>query len=204
MFLKLYLRTFAALMLFACSACAAQPPYERVRKSVYRMETGVGQCTATAVGPNLMISAQHCGVTSPGRVLLDGKPADVEEVIADGRDHVLFRVSVRFDRWARIGRAPKPGDRVFVIGNPESLRDLLRLGYFAGRVDAQSPEGDEDVGTDMFDIEGGHGDSGAAIFNAKGEIIGILTGGYTPTNDFRLIRAIPMDFTPTDWREIAQ
>lgn len=197
-------RWLSLALLLCAGSCAAQPPYERSRDVVYRMETGVGQCTATAVGPHTLLTAEHCGVSSPGRVLLDGVPADVESITLDGRDHALVRVSLTFKRWAGVGDAPRRGDAVYLIGDPEGLRDVLRLGYYCGRADAHSPEASAKSETDLYDIGAGHGDSGAAMFNARGRIIGVLTGGYTPTADFRLIRVIPLAFTPEQWAQAAK
>lgn len=197
-------RWLVLALLLCASACEAGPPYERTRGIVVRMETGIGQCSATMVGPNLLLSAEHCGVSTPGRLLLDGVPVDVLEVATDGRDHVLIRVDTTFKRWAELGKPPRPGDAVYVIGSPEGLKKILRLGYFVGQVDAPSPEASVRANTDLFDLEAGHGDSGAAIMDRKGRIIAVLTGGYTPTHDFRLIRAIPLGFTAEQWREVAR
>jgi S1-C subfamily serine protease len=189
-----------ALLMMLPAGCEARPPYERSRAAVMTMETGVGQCTATAVGPHVILSAEHCGVSAPGRIELDGVLADVVSVTRDGHDHVLIRVDATFKHWLARGHAPRPGDPVYLIGSPEGLKKVLRIGYFIGQVDAESPEATAPAGTGMYDIECGHGDSGAAILDKEGRIIGVLTGGYTPTSDFRLIRAIPIGFTDADWK----
>lgn len=197
---------FAVLVLFVSllpSACDARPPFERARATVYRIETGVGQCTGTAVGPHTLLTAEHCGVSLPGRLLVGDTLADVQAITFDGTDHVLVRVSMTFKRWSIRGPEPRPGAAVFLIGHPEGLGNTLRRGYYCGW-EERSPANGTDPMADLYDIEGGHGDSGAAIFDNDGRIIGVLSGGYVPTEHFRLIVAFPLGFTPEQWRQASR
>ena len=129
---------------------------------------GEGHCSGTVIGPNTILTAGHCVRDYPGAVIVNGVPANVERTHLDGGDQARIEVDITFDRWAEIGPAAKQGDRVFLFGNPGILRDVLRRGYIAGGKDELL----------LTDINIGHGDSWAGVFNDKGQIIGVVSGYY--------------------------
>lgn len=124
------------------------------------MESGI--CSGTAVGPDLLVTAQHCGDIKA----VGGVPVTVEVVERGDRDFVLLRVrGVEFKTWARRGAAPRQGDRLRWWGNPVGEADVYREGYVA-RVSE---------GVIVIAAQICKGDSGAGLFNRRGEVVGIVS-----------------------------
>lgn len=138
-------------------------------------------CTANAIGPHALLTAQHCDL--PGAVLhIDGLPFDfpVVEKEYDGHDHMILIVGgVTFkDRIGYNVQPPSMGEHVHLWGNPRGIRDQYREGLYAGQMELQ---GDDvlvkDAPVDMFVMSIQPGDSGSAILNDDGQIVGIVTYG---------------------------
>lgn len=203
MFPRLFLASVAALMLAALpAACEAQPPYNA--DTTFLMETGLGHCSATAVGPHVIVTASHC-VGDVRAVELNGELAAVVSLIHDGSDHVLIRVEHTFAHWASLGRPVKVGEAIYIRGNPDFLRDLLRFGTVAGKgyLPAQATDGDPILAREFvwFDVASTHGDSGAGIFNLRGQIVGVVSIGTDPVTDpFHIMGALPFSFSAEQWK----
>jgi hypothetical protein len=84
----------------------------------------------------------------------------------DGQDHAWITLAMATRHWAPMGRALRQGEPVFIFGNPRGLRDMMRRGYVVGQ------------GADYiyFDFPNDFGDSGAAIFNERGEVVAMVHG----------------------------
>jgi hypothetical protein len=74
----------------------------------------------------------------------------------------MLVVDATFTTWASLGFAPKPGDVVFLWGQPAFLNFLYREGHVAGHDEK------EGVVTTIYDINGFYGDSGSGIFSESG------------------------------------
>lgn len=129
---------------------------------------GDGHCTGTKAGPHLVLIASHCVRHYPGAVLIDGEPANIVSTHLGEGDQAAIEVDITFDRWAEIGPTPQVGDELFFVGNPGEGRRLLRRGYVSGF----------QLGWIVVDINVGKGDSGSAVFNDRGQIVGVVSGFY--------------------------
>jgi hypothetical protein len=89
-----------------------------------------GVCSGTAVGRDVIMTAEHC-FEGERLVRINGRPANALRMVKDGKDHVLVKVTSAFKTWARMGTAPKQGDRVRWIGNPAGEANIYREGYVA-------------------------------------------------------------------------
>lgn len=154
-----------ALLLTGCQSVSHE---SAVKASVAVLGFTDGMCSGTLVAPNKVLSASHC--FQGGRLLsVNMVPVNVVEYRHDGKDHTLITVDATFPSHAKVNfGGMAQGERVFMYGNPSGQNDMLRRGYVAGTV-AQ--------GT-LLDLPVSQGDSGAAIFNERGEVVGVLTG-YT-------------------------
>ena len=136
--------------------------------SVYVEFMDGGHCTATKIGKRTLLIAAHCVTEEPGAVIVDGTPVNVTKIHLDGGDQARIEVRAEFKRYAVMGDLPKQGDTVFMFGNPGMLRGILRRGYVSG----------EGGGLIVTDINIGKGDSGSAVFNERGQVVGIVSGYY--------------------------
>lgn len=207
MLIRLFLASIAALLLAALpSACSARPPYSG--DVVFRMETGRGHCSATAIGPHVILTASHC-VGDVRAIQLNGAPAvEVLSLTHDGRDHVLIRVAFTFKHWAKLGPAPKQGQAIYIRGNPGFLKDQLRFGTMSGvgklpaYVAAEQGEPLFLLEFWFFDIPSTGGDSGSAIFDSRGRVCAVVSIGTDPLTDpFHLMGALPFKFSADQWTE---
>ncbi len=125
-----------------------------------------------------------------GEVLVNDVRADYRVIANDQNDHVFVRVSIRFPRVAMRGPKPLQGDAVFTHGNPDGYKDLLIRGYVSGW-----------VGTNMeLDSNNWHGDSGAAVFNQYGQIVGVVSAEFPwPNGGWRLTEITAFKFSEADW-----
>lgn len=158
-----------------------------------------GLCTAYAVGPHTLLTAEHCDLGNDIYVdpinragIRDGS-AHFFAITAkayDHQDHMLLTIAgENFKDVEYLGpnvRLPKQGERVYFWGNPAGIRDQYREGLVIGampNVDANSP-GDEEhvdaVGPLLYlaQIAVVGGDSGSSVFSeTDGALIGIVTFG---------------------------
>lgn len=168
-------RAFAVgfvLMVVACASVAPKKapqvdPEEAAHRHAVVLEfTDNTLCSGTVVGPHTILTVKHCVDRYPWVAMVNGTPANIERTHMDGGDQARIDVDLTFDTWAVIGAPAKQGDRVFLYGNPLGLRDLLRRGYIAGNAGPFL----------AVDLISGGGDSGAGVFNERGEVIGVWHG----------------------------
>jgi hypothetical protein len=148
-----------------------------------------GTCSGTLVGPDKLLSASHC--FQGGRLLtVNQVPVNVIQYQHDGKDHALLTLDATFPSHAPVNFGGMgQGERVFLYGNPSGLVDMLRRGYVAGTV-AQ--------GT-LLDIAISQGDSGAAVFNDQGQVVGVITGYTQLQSGMRLAIVHPFTSDFNGW-----
>lgn len=80
-----------------------------------------------------------------------------------------------------LGGSPQIGDQIFVVGNPLGLLGSLSAGVVSGldRSFALAP-GRTLTGMIQFDAAVNPGSSGGPLLNAKGQVIGVVTGLANP------------------------
>jgi len=185
------LAALLALVLSGCG-CVSVPDYESAAKASLRLEWPNQVCSGTAVGPHTILSAAHCFGVASGSMLVNDVRADYEVIADDQNDHVLVHVSTFQSRVAHLGPKPRQGDVVFTHGNPGGYPDLLIVGYVSGWVD----------GNMELDSNNWHGDSGAAVFNRWGQIVGVVSQMFPWPNDgWRLTQLNALKFSQEDWRK---
>lgn len=190
--MKLIALSLALLLTAGCSGCASMPDYADAKAATVRLEfPGGGVCSGTAISKTAILSAAHCFKTDEGSATVNAKEVTFKVVANDGQDHVLVTVDKPFTVWARMGiRKPSQGDVVFVHGNPNAIKDMLRVGRVAGW------DGD----LMALDLLGWYGDSGAAVFNEDGRIVGMVSQMYPGDQPyFRFTGCIAIKFTAADW-----
>lgn len=189
------MKTWALLILLlvgGCS-CASLPDYSEAKAYVVRIDFPSGSvCSGTAISKAAILGAAHCFKTEAGEARFNDRPVKWKVVANDGADHVLVTIDKTFTTWARLSaRKPAQGDVVFVHGNPNGLKDLLRVGRVAGW------NGD----VMALDLLGWFGDSGAAVWNEDGRIVGVVSAMYPGDQPYwRLTGCYAIKFTAADWK----
>lgn len=152
--------------LVAIAGCANHRTIESSAKaSTLRLDLVDGSCSGTSIGYKLILTATHC-FNSGALLLVNNTPVNVESFRDDGADHRVIVLDTDFPPYAKFGKAPEQGDPIFMYGNPMGLHDILRRGQVAGSYDRGY----------LLDMTVGPGDSGAGVFNERGELIGVVYG----------------------------
>jgi hypothetical protein len=183
-----------AFLVGGCGGCASFPKDWDIQGNVLALEFENSWCSGTAVGRHTVLTATHC-FESGGKLLkVNGKPIETKSREDDGSDHTLVVIDKAFPRWARMGRKPVQTQRVRIIGSPAGNEDVYREGYV-------SRVRDNEV---WLIIPGFGGDSGSALFDDSGRIIGVLSGARTWVDMrsgavFTVVVALPVQFTDEQW-----
>lgn len=155
------------VLLAGCSGCATVSPHADLRATTLRLGFGAtALCSGTAIGPSVLITAQHCLGAGMLRTV-NGQAVTVVGIGKDKRDTLTIRITgMVFKHWAHMGPPLHQGSRVRWVGNPAGEPDIYREGYV---VRANTDEV-------LIDAHAFGGDSGSGIFDDEGRLIGVLTG----------------------------
>lgn len=195
---------FAAVLFLLCACASANvPDYAGVKDTTLRLmqrqDDGTLICSGTVIGHHLVLTAEHCIAGGLDHFTMNGRTVGITQVTSDGNDHVVLTTDLYFEHVATFGPAPKQGDLIFTHGNPAGLANILSIGYVAGFVDTWSPTAQDHYRDVMIlDSADWHGCSGAAIFDAKGRIVGVVNSEYPwPRVDgWHLMAGFGLEFTP--------
>lgn len=149
-----------------------------------------GHCSATAVGPHSLLTAQHC-FTDSNVLYVDNNPDPAHIVLAliDGNDHVIYVVDRDFADWVPVTQRPLVvGEHVHLWGAPGKSDDVYRIGYF----DKLDPVEDVAATLQIFVLPIFAGDSGAGVFDEQGNVVAVTSLGDRSAHD----ACFPLAFTP--------
>lgn len=180
----------AALLALMLAGCAVIPVEQAAKPSAVVLGlTGEGSCSGTMIGPRVLLSAAHCFEGS-ALLTVNMVPVNVVEYRHDGLDHALLTLDTDFPAHSPLNTAGMAqGASVFIYGNPNSINDLLRRGYVVGG----------DAERTLIDMSVSHGDSGAGVFNDKGEVVGVITGFGAFSSGMRLALVQPFTKPVSEW-----
>lgn len=154
----------------------AEKVYAETSGSVVLIETRdgnnepTGQATAFVVAPNLLLTNAHAvgGAAVWVRLGPVAVPATIERTDAFN-DLALLRVTAETDfRPLPFSTStPRPGARVFALGNPKGLVGTITEGLLTGIRDID--------GRALFQVSAAlsRGSSGGPVLNERGEVVGV-------------------------------
>ena len=172
-------------------------------------------CTANAVAPDVLLTAEHCNLDNTNEIYLDVDKTMVRGGTAhrytitqkyfDHEDHMLIVIpGAHFSSFLSMKtRYPRQGERLHFWGNPAGIQDQYRETLVTGQTQYQNDSDDEDTidasGT-MFLFTGPvvGGDSGSALLAEDGTVVAIITFGI---ENGQFGGAFPLAFTQ---QQIAQ
>lgn len=201
--------------------------FQRAVEASVKIQMPGGHCSGVVVGPHTVATAAHClrsmytyrMPVEPGTgkrttyleqykatIWFSGGEAAPVIAVRDAgmpgtpEDWALLKVYVP-ERYTpvRAARTPPLGERVFHVGNPGKYADLVVTFGYISSFRTHSAEFGPWAGTVVLDISGGPGSSGGPIFNARGELVGLLVGGvwYRGSGALVLMVEATQFLTPT-------
>ena len=156
-----------------------------------------GICSGTAIGQHTLLSAAHC-FENIKTLTVNGRPTKILAMVSDNHDHELVRIDRVFTHIATFGPTPDPGDLVFMYGAPAGIQDQLQVGRVSGHRGKYT----------LYDVTSFLGDSGAAIFDEQGRIVGVVSavvGGPSIKESsigFGLMVSEAIKFSARDWAKV--
>lgn len=209
-------RTLSALLLLILcanlwgSAPEASVRWDAAHRAMHWIVTrdlkSAAGCTATAIAPHALLTAEHCDLKdAPGaKLFIDrGDPQYSEATqyritgkLFDGSDHMILLVSgPQFnDVLPYSTEEPAQMEHVLFWGNPGGIPDQFREGYVMGSEPAPVPFQKTLQRMWLVATPTIPGDSGSAVIDeTDGKIVGIVTYGV---NGGEFAGIFELHFTP--------
>jgi hypothetical protein len=213
------LASLALSLLLCAPAFCMNPAVEKAHQASYHilqetMAEGTMSCSATAVGPQALLTASHCEQASDD-IFIDGQTFAQEAVIVghirDGFDHTILLVkNVTFPVYVSvIEKKPDQGDDIFTFGNPGDWVDVFQKGYVASiqfddSMAAQMGEGKPPE--ILLDFQAYPGISGSGVFNTDG-VLAFVVSAYHEQSDSKsaiaFASAWPLHFSAPELNKAA-
>lgn len=195
-----------AVVLASCIAAprASSPPPipDPEDTASFLVMGGVANCTGTIVDSPLdtlvVLTARHCLIGEPGAIQIDLKEGRALSWYVDAHDHAIVVTDMPDDRpGSPLGPRMKPGDDVYSYGNSVFL-DLYRRGYVATTGVIGGALNFPGAPLTVIDITVAEGDSGSGVFNAKGELVGVVSMSLKWGDGVLMAGVLPLAFDPLE------
>jgi len=145
---------------------------------------GKGACSASALGPHALLTAQHCDVGEEYLTVdLELSPRKIVGRITDGEDHIIFLVNgskfkatmaAEYDPTTYA--LPTVGEKVFLFGDGRAMYPpQYRNGYYTGTAKIEDGDASKDPDVFLFDLNIIPGDSGSAVYGDGGKLVTLIT-----------------------------
>lgn len=159
-------------------------PKPTTRSSVEALQMdGRTFCTAFSINQSegLWATAAHCAQYSLEHTdhytTIMGAPATVIYVGFPATDIAVFQADAHSPAVHLSKQAPSVGDSLYVVGYPLGITKTNTYGHMGARLIALAhPSTGYFIISDLLDVTVAPGNSGSPVFNAAGELIGVLWG----------------------------
>ncbi len=162
---------------------------------VFLDKDGVGrrQCTATAIGPHAILTAEHCNDAEDEKAQNDTVTLDLSSThyhllakTMDHRDHVIYLLDgPAFKNFLEPSslvnvRAATAGEKVFMYGDGKEYFPPRRVDGVVdvARQIADVSDVDQDQQLRYYTLTVLDGDSGSAVYGEDNRVLGVITYGY--------------------------
>lgn len=163
----------------AIPGCQAQPPFPAIENFTGRIETADGSICSGTRYFNAVITSRHC-LEGPGnQIRFQGILANITRVWIRGENIYVF-TDRQWGAPPKFAKAIK-GEPLYLIGNAGGFEQLARDARMSGALDVPSIAGRNNAIPGALLIACAscyHGDSGAGLFNAKGQLVGVYLGAF--------------------------
>ncbi len=203
--MKLLLALLLAFPSFMTNSLEASvSPMEKAKLAHVTLSTKSGKifCGGFAVDTNVVATATHCVVAALMHgedIYFNGKSCDTDTIIEmDYRDHLLVSTCQSYSHTAKLAPLPKVGEHVFVWGHPDGWPLMYREGAVAGAYPQEEAWNETPAGaiTTFYDFNLWHGDSGSAIYNEDGEVVGMVSNTWNSEEPgFYLVGSYSFNFS---------
>lgn len=196
MLIRLFL---AAMVMLLLAAAASVTSFDRLDAQTGRIAfPDSGICSGSTYQAALL-TTKHCVTPEPASLTYRSVTRKVRRTVIEGENAiVVFDGAASLGMSVKLGPAPKVGDKVWLVGNVAGMNQVYREGVVSGWKD----------GAFLIDCRCWQGDSGAGVFNQRGDLVGIFYGRRVWTgaggDSFDYPFAYPLAFTPEQWKEAAQ
>ena len=199
--MKKFLALFVFCTITILPAFGISPAIEKAHKASYQIAqvtvTDRAFCSATAIGPQALLTATHCELPDEVVVVRGVGPLDIVARTRDGNDHTILLVKgAIFADYVDVALdSIQVTDDVFTIGNPGHWKDIYQRGYVAGVLHQ------DDEYVILLDLQAFPGESGAGIFNPAGKLVAVIASNVPQTEgelQMDLAGAMPLQFSQKD------
>lgn len=176
---------FLSAVLLLLTPCFAKvdPAVDKAHEASYHIAQGTvsssGLCSATAIGPQALLTATHCEEPTDDIEIVGSKIAGEAIIVArlrDSLDHTIFLVkNISFPVWVDVLQdKPELAQDVFSFGNPGDWIDIFQKGYIAG-IKYDTSAFNRKPPLIFIAIQAYEGSSGSGVFNTDGVLIVVLS-----------------------------
>jgi serine protease Do len=203
-------RKFAALLVIltlAVPTVGFSAPRDLTESVQALQSNGQTFCTAFSINEEEghWGTAAHCAahVLEKGlEVTIKGQPAWIVSISFPAADVAVFQSEFKAPAFQLASKNSEVGDDVYIIGYPYGITRTLTKGFLAAKsIPIQHPSTGYYMASDILDITTAGGNSGSPVFNAKGQVIGVLWGGFI---DSPHSLAVPLDATRRAFQGFAE
>lgn len=169
--------TKTVMLRSADSELSAGELFNRCKASVVHIDTGMGGGTGFFIEEDVVVTNNHVisGAFTATAKTVDGQIFDVTEIIArsENPDLALLRVDGK-GTPVTLAADAAIGDTIYTIGAPLGIFPTLTNGMVTNNSYSEN-------GVDFYlgNIGAISGNSGGPVFNAYGEVIGVVQGGMS-------------------------